>query len=77
MRNKALNELVETLTLARAQATEAKMDYHYLSELDHMISTAKANIEEEEVKAKKRIITIDLGMLHPYRHHEKRKRKGR
>lgn len=50
MRNKALNELVETLTLARSQATEAKMDYHYLSELDHMISTAKANIEEEEGK---------------------------
>lgn len=42
----ALERLVEHLEKAKEAALEAKMDYHYLSEIDHLKSTAKANMNE-------------------------------
>lgn len=70
-----------------SEACESYCDWHEayteLCELRDQIIIAEDGIYEltygkkRTTKPKKRIITIDLGMLHPYRHHEKRKRKGR
>jgi len=42
----AIERLVSHLTEARDAAVEAKMDFYYLSEIEHLIATAKANMNE-------------------------------
>ena len=41
-----IDKLIAKLTEAREDAVAAKMDLHFISELDHLVATAKANISE-------------------------------
>jgi len=46
-----MDEIANTITylcMAKDCAVKAGMDYHFLSEIDHLIATAKSNMEEEK-----------------------------
>lgn len=45
MSGRLIEATVEALEVARAYAVSAGFDLHFLSELDHLIATAKANKE--------------------------------
>lgn len=46
MRNMVISNLIKNLNEARENAVAAKMDYHFISELEHLVATAKANMSE-------------------------------
>lgn len=46
MRDLVIRNLIKNLDDARENAVSAKMDFHFISELEHLISTAKANMTE-------------------------------
>lgn len=41
-----LTELIDRLTEARSLAIAAKLDYHFVSELEGLVATAKANLKD-------------------------------
>jgi len=46
-----MDELANTITylcMAKDCAMKADMDYHFISEIDHLIATAEANREESD-----------------------------
>ena len=48
MRDLILKNMIKNLDDARENAIAAKMDYHFISDLEHLTATAKANLEHHE-----------------------------
>jgi len=46
MDKSALEMTAKSLQEARTYAIAAGLDYHFISDIDHLVSTAKNNIEE-------------------------------
>lgn len=44
--DETLTKLIDRLTEARSLAIAAKLDYHFVSELDGLVATAKANLKD-------------------------------
>lgn len=45
MSGRLIDATIESLEVSRAYAVDAGFDLHFISELDHLIATAKANKE--------------------------------
>lgn len=48
MRELIIKNLIKNLNDAHENAVAAKMDIHFISEIDHLTATAKANLEHHE-----------------------------
>lgn len=46
MRDLVIKNLIKNLDDARENAVAAKMDFHFVSEIEHLTATAKANLSE-------------------------------
>ena len=48
MRDLVIKNLIKNLDDARKNAIESNMDYHFISEIEHLTATAKSNLEHND-----------------------------